>query len=291
MKNNRLGARILNPLKQVGPFESSLAPNNAAIQRFLRTKEEEVAELCQGGLCHLEINRITADQKQARKYFDPKSLEELSQSIKKKGVLQPILITKTEIGEIQIVAGERRLRAAKMAGLTTIPALLVTGDPTEISLIENLQRENLTPIEEAEGLAQMMREHDYTIEDLSRAVNKAPSTLSETLSLNRLPEAIKEEIRCAQSYSKRLLVEIAKEETAELMISLFKHVKEKNVNGSAIRQISRQSERHSRNLETMASKRISSMITYLKTLDQQKVSLVMDELKSLKSFLEEIMNQ
>ncbi len=289
MKNGRTDVRIINPLREM-ESKPSLAPNIAAMERFLKTTEEPIEDLRQGNLYHMEINRINTHG-QPRKYFDPQSLEELSQSIKERGVLQPILITKNQSGEIELVAGERRLRAAKMAGLTKIPAIVVSGHPIEISLVENLQRETLRPTEEAEALSQMMAEYDYTLDDLSRVMNKAKSTLSETLSLNRLPEAIKDEIRHAELYPKRLLVEIAKEKTTELMISLFNKVKEKNLTSSQMREITRQLKRNSRSREQYATKRISSLMAYLKELDRQELPLISNELMELKSLIEEILGQ
>ena len=84
-----------------------------------------------------------------------------------------------------------------MAGLEKIPAILTKGNPAEIALIENLQRENLSPIEESEALARMINEHGYTQEQMASVIGKAKSTVSETISLNRLPESIKEEVRRA----------------------------------------------------------------------------------------------
>ena len=108
---------------------------------------------------NVDIELIKPNPHQPRKFFDPDSLAELAQSIKEKGVLQPVIIRKDKTGQIHLVAGERRLRAAKNAGLEKIPAILTSGNPMEISLIENLQRDNLRPIEEAEALGRMMEEY------------------------------------------------------------------------------------------------------------------------------------
>ena len=96
-----------------------------------------------GGFYHVDINRIIPDSNQPRKYFNPDSLAELSQSIKQNGILQPVIIRMQE-DKTYLVAGERRFRAAKIAGLKKIPAIMTTGNPTEIALIENLQREALS---------------------------------------------------------------------------------------------------------------------------------------------------
>jgi ParB family transcriptional regulator, chromosome partitioning protein len=192
-----------------------------------------------GGFYQIEIASILPDPNQPRKYFEPESLRELSQSIFQKGVLQPVIIRKDEKGKIFLVAGERRFKAAKMAGLETIPAILTKGNPLEISLIENLQREDLKPVEEAEALHRMIEDHKYTHERLALAIGKARSTITETLSLNRLPEEIKAECRRADNYPRRLLIEVAKQETPEKMLALFQTVKQNELKSADVRKITR----------------------------------------------------
>lgn len=196
-------------------------------------------EYREGEFCTVEIALINADPNQPRKYFDPDSLAELSQSIGQKGVLQPVIIRRETTGEIYLVAGERRYRAAKMAGLEKIPAVLTRGNPMEIALIENLQRDNLRPVEEAEALGRMVDEHNYTHEQLSLVIGKARSTITETLSLNRLPEEIREECRRADVYPRRLLVEVAKQETSDRMRSLFQKIKSTGLKSGQVREITR----------------------------------------------------
>ena len=105
-----------------------------------------------GDFYFVDIDLVLTSPDQPRKYFNPDTLAEPSNSIKEKGVLQPIVIRKTNEDEIFLVAGERRLKAAKMAGLEKIPAVLTSGNPAEIALIENPQREDLTRIDTAEAL-------------------------------------------------------------------------------------------------------------------------------------------
>jgi len=135
---------------------------------------------------------------------------------------------------VYLVAGERRLRAARDAGLEKIPCILTKGNPIEISLIENLQRENLKPVEEAEALARMIKEYDYTQEQLAKVIGKARTTITEILALNKLPEEIKEECRRAD-IPKRVLVEITKKKTPEEMIALFDRVKSGDIKGDQVR--------------------------------------------------------
>jgi ParB family chromosome partitioning protein len=114
-------------------------------------------------------------------------MEEMTASVAKHGILQPILFLVDETGNPIIVAGERRVEAAKKAGLTTIPAIFVEGNHAEIALVENLLRQDLTPIEEAEALDRLIKEQSYTHEQLAGMIGKARNTLTEILSLHRLP--------------------------------------------------------------------------------------------------------
>jgi ParB family chromosome partitioning protein len=194
----------------------------------------------EGSFYHIDIKLILPDPAQPKKHVDPEALEELANSIREKGLYQPVVVRKDETGQIILVAGKRRLRAAKMAGIKKIPAIFTQGNPLEISLIENLQRENLKPVEEAEALGQMIQQHGYTKEKLALAIGKAPAAVSETIALNRLPETIKNECRQNDKYPRRLLVEIAKQDTQEAMISLFNQVKQDPLKGDEARIIVRE---------------------------------------------------
>jgi ParB family chromosome partitioning protein len=193
----------------------------------------------EGTFLRVAVDLIQPNPYQPRQYFDPEKLAELAQSIGEKGVLQPILVRRDETGQIYLVAGERRLRAAKLAGLDKIPAIVTKGHPAEIALIENLQREDLSPVEEAEALARMATEFHYTQEQLAAMLGKAKSTISETLSLNRLPASIKAEVRRAELYPRRLLIEVAKQENEEAMAALFQQIKEYGLKSDEVRQLTR----------------------------------------------------
>jgi ParB family chromosome partitioning protein len=191
-----------------------------------------------GAFFNVETDLIIPNPKQPRKYFDEVALQELSDSIKQTGVIQPIVIQKNE-DKIVLVAGERRLRAAKMAGLPKIPCILTKGNPIEIALIENLQRENLNPIEESDALNQMIEEYQYTQQDLAHVIGKGRSTITETLSLKRLPSTIKDDCRRADSVSRRVLVEVAKQESHTEMLNLYSQIKKKNLTSDDVRKITR----------------------------------------------------
>lgn len=144
------------------------------------------------------LDKIQANPNQPRKNFDEESLQELADSIKQNGVLQPILVRKilTRKGEeYQIVAGERRYQASKLAGLTDIPVLIREVNDEELfqlALIENLQRSNLTPIEEAKGYRQLLDTKGLTQEGLARILSKSRSSITNTLRLMDLPKEVQE---------------------------------------------------------------------------------------------------
>jgi ParB family transcriptional regulator, chromosome partitioning protein len=142
----------------------------------------------------IDIDRIIPGDQQPRKVFKDAALKELSASIKEKGVLQPIIVTRTGDGTFRIVAGERRWRAASLAGLKKIPAMIkdvASEESLEIALIENIQREDLNPIEMAEAFHRLMTDFRLTQEELSAKVGKERATVANYLRLLKLPEEIK----------------------------------------------------------------------------------------------------
>ena len=134
----------------------------------------------------LKLSMIDPKSDQPRKYFDKEALEELSESIKENGLLQPILVREYGNGRYQIIAGERRFRASKIAGLSEIPAIILDKDDrkvAEIALIENIQREDLNPIEAATAMKQLMDDYGLTQEELSERIGKSRSAVANTLRL------------------------------------------------------------------------------------------------------------
>lgn len=143
---------------------------------------------------YLDIDRIIPGKKQPRKKFRDESLKELSISIKEKGVLQPIIVNRVGDGTFSLVAGERRWRAAAQAGLKKIPSLIknvASKDSLEISLIENIQREDLNPIETAEAFNRLITDFGLTQEEISQKVGKNRATVANYLRLLKLPQEIK----------------------------------------------------------------------------------------------------
>ena len=141
----------------------------------------------------LKISLVDPKSDQPRKYFDKESLEELAESIKENGLLQPILVREYGAGRYQIIAGERRFRACKLAELTEIPAIVLDKDDkaaAQIALIENIQREDLNPIEEALAFKALKEEYDMTQEELSLKLGKSRSAIANAIRLLDLPEEI-----------------------------------------------------------------------------------------------------
>ena len=143
---------------------------------------------------YLDIDRIFPGEHQPRKAFKDDSLKELAASIKERGVLQPVIVSRVGDGTFRLITGERRWRAAALAGLKKIPALIknvASRDSLEIALIENIQREDLNPIETADAFKRLITDFKLTQEDLSDRVGKDRATISNYLRLLKLPEEIK----------------------------------------------------------------------------------------------------
>lgn len=247
-----------------------------------------------GSFYHVDINQIIPDPNQPRKFFDAEGIKELSESIRQKGVLQPVIIRKDMENHIYLVAGERRYRAAKMAGLDRIPAILTKGNPMEIALIENLQRQDLKPMEEAEALGRMVEKHHYTYDQLAAVLGKSKSTIAEIMSLNRFPEAVKNEVRRAERYSRRVLVEVAKQKTPEEMMALLHRVKEGNLKSTQVREIARGGVKaKTRTPAAIALEKIQNLNKHLKKFnlgaaeESQKIQLI-NELNRLKELIKKV---
>lgn len=147
-----------------------------------------------GGAVELNINELEPNRGQPRKEFSEEAMRELADSIARHGVLQPLLVRPLLSGGYQIVAGERRWRASRMAGLATVPALireLTDSEVMQIALIENLQREDLKPLEEAQGYQALMEEFGFTQDEISKSVGKSRPAVTNALRLLNLPEAVR----------------------------------------------------------------------------------------------------
>ena len=160
----------------------------------------------------LSLGEIEPNPDQPRKYLDQEALRELAGSIERHGLIQPIIVKRRDDGHegYMLVAGERRFRAHAILGRNEILAIVTQGAADEIALIENIQRQDLHPLEEASAYARIMQSHGWTQEQLAEAVGKARTTVTNILKLNGLADSIKTECAQRDDVSKSLLFEIAR---------------------------------------------------------------------------------
>ena len=184
------------------------------------------------GLRHLPIEHIHPNPKNPRKHFAEEELQDLANSLRDKGMLQPIVVRPRSDGEFEIVAGERRWRAAQLATLHELPALvreLSDVETMEIALIENIQRENLNPLEEAAAFNELMEQFSYTQQQLADSLGKSRSHIANTLRLRNLPESVRkliEEGKLTAGHARTLVSSDSPHELAQQIISLGLSVRE-----------------------------------------------------------------
>jgi ParB family chromosome partitioning protein len=162
---------------------------------------EDVATLDPRSLRHIPIELVHANPNNPRKHFDEEELAELAASIREKGLLQPLILRQRADSEYEIVAGERRWRAAQRAGIHDVAALirvLSDGEALEIALIENIQRADLNALEEARGYSQLLTQFNYTQQQLADALKKSRSHIANTLRLLTLPEPVRAHIEAGR---------------------------------------------------------------------------------------------
>src|SRR5947208_6311228 len=199
------------------------------VEELTQTKATHVGRL-------IPIAKLDPNPDQPR--TDPGDLTELAASIREKGVLEPLLVKPTIMGRWMIIAGERRWRAATQAGLEEVPCIEMDVDESgvaEIALIENMQRKDLTPWEEADGLAALCQRFGYTHEDVARKIGKSRSTVTEALALATIPEEIREECRRADINVKSMLLQVVRQPDEESMRQLIKEIAGKGLKREDVR--------------------------------------------------------
>lgn len=219
----------------------------------------------------ISVDLIQVAKWQPRKIFDEKGLEELAASIKEYGVLQPIILKKCD-DHYEIIAGERRYRASKMCGLVFIPAIVVAFDDKkalEVSMIENLQREDLSPVEKAEGFAFLINKLNMTQEELSQKLGFSRSYITNFLRINHLSSGIKAEISAGNLSVGHAKV-LANKENAEL---LAKEVIEKKLTVRELETLVVEKKKGSENKSEI--KKFASMIA--ESLGLENVKIVMNK--------------
>lgn len=189
MAQKKLG-RGLNTLIPTGePAEKDNAAKHAS------TTKVEVKEVIKKVEQTLNINKIEPNKNQPRKHFDEDSLAELADSIKQFGVIEPLVVTKRKGGFYEIIAGERRWRAARLAGLKEVPVVIkdyTDREVVEIALIENIQREDLNPIEEALAYDRLIKEYNLKQDEVAERVSKSRTTITNSLRLLKLGERVQQ---------------------------------------------------------------------------------------------------
>jgi ParB family chromosome partitioning protein len=194
----------------------------------------------------IDIGRIEPNPHQPRKEFG--DLSEMVASVKEKGILEPILV-RSHRGKYQIIAGERRFQAARLAGLQRLPCIEVDVDNRgmlEISLIENLQRRDLSAFEESAALQRLCDQFRYTHDEIARKLGKSRTVITETLSLARMPDDIRERCRQADIVSKSMLLQIVRQPTVEDMHRLLDKITGEGISREEARRFNRDDERGTR---------------------------------------------
>jgi ParB family chromosome partitioning protein len=181
------------------------------------------------GINHVAVGKLVAGKYQPRTRFDEGALTELAESIQKNGIMQPIIVRPGAGGKLEIVAGERRWRASKLAGLETVPVIIrdiTNKQALELALVENIQRKDLSPLEEAIGFQRLIEEFDYTQEELAATVGKSRSHVANLLRLISLPEEVKvmlDKGELTMGHARALL-------TAENPVELAREIVKKGLN-------------------------------------------------------------
>ncbi len=212
-----------------------------------------------GSILLIPQDEIVANPDQPRKYFDPDDLESLAQSIRLNGILQPISVRKLDDGRCEVIAGERRLRAARIAGLSVIPCIMLNANDEKAALyalIENLQRRDLNFFEEAAAISSLIHEHGLSHEEAAKRLGKAQSTLSNKLRLLKLSEDVRKiilEAGLTERHARALL----KIEDSKILYKALQIIISKNLNVS-------QSERLIENLLETQKKRKPQIVKLFK---------------------------
>ena len=212
---------------------------------------------------YLKISEISIDEYQPRKNMDEEKIAELAQSIKEYGILQPLIVTKKEEG-YHLVAGQRRLKAAQKAGLEEVPAVLKDADGSkklEMSLIENIQREDLNPLEEAEAFKTLVKKFNLETRDIAQKVGKAETTVINSVRLLSLPQEVKDALLgnlITQGHARAILT-LPKEEQLKLLTLIIKR-------NLTVREVETRAKRFHEGKESQAKEKVALKDLYLEEI-------------------------
>lgn len=224
-----------------------------------------------GGVMTARVSQLEPKGNQPRKYFDTEALSQLAESISVHGVLQPILVREIESGRYQIIAGERRYRAAKMAGLSEVPVVTLEkteAEIAEIALIENIQREDLNPIEEAAAYRALCEEYELTQEEISHRVGKSRSAIANALRLLDLPAAIRAHVvsgELSAGHARALLGLRSMED----MDALCKVILEKGISVRMTEDLVRKANRAQATAPVVEEEETPAVVDYAKDLERR----------------------
>ena len=248
-------------------------------------------------LVELRLEAIRLNPDQPRKMFDEQGLEELASSIEQHGLLQPITVKRIPNDDLYLlVAGERRYRAVQKLGQPTITAIITDGNPDELAIIENLQREDLRPIEQAEARLRLMEKYDWSQEQLAKVVGKARNTVNEILRLAALPEDIKAESRASDT-PRTVLIEIVRAGDADAQRTLWQRHKEAGGTLRTIRAAKKSSEPREAQTHTPTAKAVAAARGLLRRLQEIAPGELAanhdqyDELLRVKSEIDDVIRQ
>ncbi|WP_301818901.1 ParB/RepB/Spo0J family partition protein [Neisseria maigaei] len=222
-------------------------------------------------LTAVAVKDIRPGRYQARVQIDDEALQELADSIKAQGVIQPVIVREHGLSRYELIAGERRWRAAQIAGLSEIPAVIKTiSDETALAmgLIENLQRENLNPIEEAQGLKRLADEFGLTHETIAKAVGKSRSAISNSLRLLSLPEPVQEML-----YQRRLEMGHARALLTLPVVEQLELAQKAVKNGWSVREVERRSQAALQNKRPEPKKTVNTDIRRLNEILTEKLGV------------------
>jgi len=235
------------------------------------------------------LAELQPDPMQPRKYLDPVALEELTASVSQVGIIEPIICRQdTKTGLVYVVAGERRCAAARKAGLASVPAIFIDSDNhAEIALVENLLRQDLNPIEEAEALKRLMDDHPYMQEDLARIIGKSPVTISEALSLNKLPKEIRDACRQDPTVPKKVLVTIARNKQQRSMVTQFQLYRKQQAQTGVKKSPGAKRTKAEALVSNFGATQMKIAALDLQEFSTEDCDMIMETLTSLKNTLEE----
>jgi len=217
------------------PSQKRMRHDSHFVEEITSQRSESIGRM-------IDIGRIEPNPHQPRKEFG--DLSEMVASVKEKGILEPILV-RSHRGKFQIIAGERRFQAARLAGLQRLPCIEVDVDNRgmlEISLIENLQRRDLSAFEESAALQRLCDQFRYTHDEIARKLGKSRTVITETLSLARMPDDVRERCRQADIVSKSMLLQIVRQPAVEDMHRLLDKITGEGISREEARRFNRDDE-------------------------------------------------